>query len=252
MEKLKNKFDLKTIFISLNIALILATILADICYMANQLIPIDALALKGMASAMFVLLGVVNFVYIVVTKNTKIIFPIIMLVGLIFAMLGDIILNIEFIVGAILFAVGHVFYFIAYCFKLKFEWKDLIYGVAIFIPSLLFITIVPIFNFGGALMEIVCVLYALIISIMVGKAVANFIREKNLTNILILIGSILFFFSDLMLLLNVFGSLPKFVDLLCLGTYYPAECLLAFAIFTYKGEDKKESLQQENNDKIEV
>jgi uncharacterized membrane protein YhhN len=153
-----------------------------------------------------------------------------MLVGLTFAMCGDIVLNVWFIGGAILFAVGHVFYFVAYCFLQKFKWLDLIFGASIFIPSVLFITLAPIFDFGGIIMELVCIVYAIIISIMLGKAISNFVREKNLTNLLILIGSILFFFSDLMLLLNVFANLSVVFDVLCLVTYYPAECILALSL----------------------
>ena len=186
--------------------------------------------LKGLTSALFVLLGVANFVFAVLLKSKKFKFPSMLLFGLFFAMLGDIFLNIHFITGAILFAVGHIFFFVSYCYLQKFNWKNLLYGLAIFVPSVLFITLAPIFDFGGILMEMVCIVYALIISLMVGKAVANLVKEKSILNIVILIGSCLFFFSDLMLLLNVFGGLPKIIDILCLITYYPAEFLLAHSI----------------------
>ncbi len=236
MEKTKKFIDLKTLILLINVFLIMGVLLGDICY-----ISLGGLLTKGLTSGIFVLLGIANVVYIFVSKNKSIKFPLIMLTGLVFAMLGDIILNVEFIVGAILFAIGHVFYFVAYCFLAKFKWIDLLFGLAIFVPSLLFITLVPMFDFGGALMEIVCVVYALIISLMVGKALSNLVREKNLQNILILIGSILFFFSDLMLLLNVFGAMPKAVDVLCLATYYPAECILAFAILMHKDKTLNET-----------
>lgn len=229
MEKLKEQFSLKNIFLIINTFLIMGILLGDICY-----ISLGGILAKGLTSGLFVILGLMNLIYLIVSKRKDLKFPSIMLCGLVFAMLGDIILNIHFIAGALLFAIGHVFYFVAYCFILKFKWIDLVFGFAIFIPSLLFITLVPIFDFGGVLMEIICVVYALVISLMVGKALSNFIREKNTKNLLILIGSILFFFSDLMLLLNVFGSLGKAVDILCLATYYPAEILLAFSIFLHK------------------
>ncbi len=208
---------------SIFLALILV---GDICY-----INFGTTWLKGITSAMFVLLAVFNLVFAIKLKQCKTKFSVLLLIGLVFAMLGDILLEINFITGAILFAVGHVFFFISYMFLVKFSWLDLICGAVIFVPSVLFIVLAPIFNFS-VLMEIVCVVYAIIISLMVGKAVSNLIRQRNLLNLIIVIGSALFFFSDLMLLLNVFAGLPRIADIFCLLTYYPAEFLLAHSIIT--------------------
>ena len=221
----------KKLIIILNCILLALILAGDVLY-----IVFGDLWLKGLTSAFFVLLGVINLIYAIKNKSIKQKFSIILVIGLIFAMLGDIILNIHFISGAILFAVGHVFFFMSYCFLQKFSWKDLLFGAIIFIPSVLVITLVPIFDFGGVLMEIVCVMYALIISLMVGKAISNLIRERNLLNLIIVLGSVLFFFSDLMLLLDVFGNLPV-VGILCLATYYPAEFLLAHSIYIGAGEN---------------
>ena len=78
-------------------------------------------------------------------------------------------------------------------------------------------------------MQIVCLVYALIISLMVGKAVGNCIRTPSLLTVVILAGSILFFFSDLMLVFDWFADGGRISGLLCMGTYYPAECLLAIS-----------------------
>lgn len=187
---------------------------------------------KAVASLLFVALGGANLYFAFRTKADKRKFSIVLFVGLVFAMLGDIVLNPHFISGAVLFAVGHVFFFISYSFLHKFSSKDLVYGFAIFVPSLLFIVLAPIFDFGGVLMEIVCIVYALIISLMVGKALANLVHERSLLTVIIFVGSVLFFISDLMLLLNVFGGLPKIIDILCLATYYPAEILLASSVLS--------------------
>ena len=185
----------KKLIIILNCILLALILAGDVLY-----IVFGDLWLKGLTSAFFVLLGVINLIYAIKNKSNKQKFSIILVIGLIFAMLGDIILNIHFISGAILFAVGHVFFFMSYCFLQKFSWKDLLFGAIIFIPSVLVITLVPIFDFGGVLMEIVCVMYALIISLMVGKAISNLIRERNLLNLIIVLGSVLFFFRAWILL----------------------------------------------------
>lgn len=216
------------IILPLNVALILSIILGDICYMT-----VGGLLVKAITSICFVVLGLVNLTYVILQKQNNLKFPIIMAIGLFFAMLGDIMLNIKFIVGALLFAVGHIWYFIAYNFLQKFKPGDLIYGMAIFVPAIIFILCMPIFDFGSLLMKIIVMFYALIISFMVGKSIANLVATPTRQNILITIGSILFFFSDLMLLMNVFGNLSPVFDVLCLATYYPAECVLAFTIFTH-------------------
>lgn len=215
----------KKIFFAASLILIVLIIIGDIFYVIN-----GELWLKSITSAGFVLLGATCLTQTLMNKDENKKFPSIMIVGLFFAMLGDIILNIQFISGAALFAIGHVFYFVSYCFVMKFKWTDLIYGVIIFVASCLFITLAPIFDFEGVLMEVVCVIYALIISLMVGKSISNIVQIKDVRNIFIVVGSPFFFFSDLMLLLNKFADLGRVVSVLCLATYYPAQCVLALSI----------------------
>ena len=209
----------------LNSIFLLAIIILDIFYFVN-----GGIILKSITSACFFMLGVINLIFVLRMKTEKIKFSILLLVGLFFAMLGDILLEINFIVGAIFFAIGHIFYFISFCWLERFKWTDLIFGFVIFIPSVLVITLYPHFDFGGVVMEVLCVFYALVISLMVGKAVSTYIAKKSLSRLIIMIGTILFFFSDLMLLFNVFSSVSSAFGVLCLATYYPAEFLLAFSI----------------------
>lgn len=223
---------MKKSILILNILLAIGVIVSDIFYMLQ-----GGLWLKSITSAGFVLIGLVNLIYALCTKSKNLKFSITMFVGLVLAMAGDIVLNVHFIGGAILFALGHIVFFIAYSCISKFKWSDIIIGICLFVPSLIVLVAVPILDFGGALMQAVCIIYALIICLMVGKAIANLVKERNVTNIIILIGSILFFFSDLMLLFDVFSSVGAIMGILCLATYYPAEILLAHSIFQIS--DKK-------------
>ncbi len=239
---------MKRKFLIANALLICLILVGDIFYILK-----GGLLIKSLTSAGFVLLGLLNFVFVILTKENDFKFSCLMFSGLFFAMLGDIILEIEFIIGAVLFAIGHLLFFVSYSTLIKFKWKDLIYGAIIFVPSVLFITLAPIFDFEGMLMEIVCVIYAIIISCMVGKSISNLIYERSLKSIVIVIGSILFFFSDLMLLLNVFGDIGRIAGILCLATYYPAECVLAYSIIESKRDKlslKEKFLSKEisNND----
>ena len=103
--------------------LALGVVVGDIFYILE-----GKLLVKTIASAGFVLLGLINLFYAVKQNKQNINFAMIMTVGLFFAMLGDILLELNFILGAAFFAVGHVFYFVAYCVLVKFKWIDLIAG----------------------------------------------------------------------------------------------------------------------------
>lgn len=209
-----------------NVFMALLVVALDLCYAT-----MGGLWLKGVASATFVIMGVINLIYILKTSSENKKFCITMVVGLFVAMLGDIVLNLHFMFGAVLFAIGHIFYFVAFCFLSKFKATDLIYGAVLSVVSSCVILILPIFDFGGIVMKLLCLIYAIIISFMVGKTIANFVRERSLLNLILVIGSVLFFFSDLMLLFDVFAEASKIADVLCLASYYPAQALLAYSIF---------------------
>ena len=112
-------------------------------------------------------------------------------------------------------------------------WSKCISAITgIFTFALTVINLTPFLDFGSSFMKSICSVYALIISMMVGKAVSNFLEDKNTSNKMIVIGSILFFVSDMMLMLDKFGSVPG-TSYLCLGTYYPAQFVLAYSMFKY-------------------
>ncbi len=217
----------------LNIVLLSLILVGDLFYilMGQNIIEVSnvvSILTKSFTSLLFVAVGVVNFIAAVREKN-NINFAAILLTGLVFAMLGDIILEIQFIIGALLFGIGHIFFFVSYCAILRFRIRDLIYGMAVFMPSLLIILFAPFLKFTDNIMLIVCIVYALVISMMLGKAISNIVQVTNKQTIITLIGSLLFFISDMMLLFSQFGGVPL-TGIFCLLTYYPAEFLLAYSI----------------------
>ena len=218
----------KIIFIVLNILAICAIMYWDIVYYEH-----GATWRKGTASAMFVLLGAINLIYALVNKSVNLKYPIVMTVGFLFGMIGDIVINYTFIPGAALFALGHVFYFAALCCLISFSRRDARVGGILTLISESILLFVPIFNFGDDIIKIICCVYGVIISFMFGKAVSNLIRVRNLQNALIVIGCFLFYFSDLMLVFDWFSEMDEYAAEACLFSYYPAQCLLGLAmIFT--------------------
>lgn len=220
---------MKKIALICNIALLALIVAGDLSYML-----VGGLALKGVSSFLFLLVGILNLIFLFVSKVDKKnkLFAIFLCVGLFFAMLGDIFLNIHFVSGAVLFAIGHIFYFVSYTILQKVDLWEFVISTVILIPSVLFMVLAPMFDFGSPIMEIVALVYALIISLMVGKAIFLCIKQKTSTSVFIAIGSILFFVSDFMLLLHNFGSVGIWAGAVCLATYYPAQFLLGFSLWT--------------------
>ena len=222
---MENLFKNKTLLI-LNVVFFVAILVFDILLLCFR----EPYIYKTIPSVLFVLCGVINFIYVFKLEQRNKVFKYLMLIGLIFACLGDIVLIDYFVIGAILFAIGHIFFFISYSVLQKIKLRDILIALGIFVVSLIVILVPQIFDFGEMLP--VVIVYAFIISFMLGKAISNVIeKEYRFENIWIMIGSILFFLSDLMLLFNVFTDISIVFDIICLILYYPAEFILASSIY---------------------
>lgn len=186
--------------------------------------------LKCICSGLFALLGVIDLVYALVTKRKKPAFYITMSLGLILAFLGDCLINRDFIIGAAAFALGHIFFVVAYCILQRVRALDFAISGGIFLASAAFLLFCPLLEFGQPLFQGVCLVYALIISSMLGKAIGNLVRTPCLYTVTLAVAGGLFFFSDLMLVLDWFIGLWSWTDHACMGTYYPALCLLAVSM----------------------
>ncbi len=191
------------------------------------------LSVKATASSCFVLMGGINLSYALYARAEKEAYPTVMFFGFVFAMLGDILLGYDFILGAGLFAVGHIFYAAAFCTQVKMSRLDALVSAVFFAGGCALLLLYDQFDFGGALMLGVCMTYALIISCMAGKAVSSCIKEHSARNILMAVGAVSFFFSDVMLVLRFFADAPWIVDRLCLASYFPAQGLLALSVYAH-------------------
>ena len=185
--------------------------------------------LKAATSLCFVLVGVANYYLIRKASGKAPTHSALLLCGLIFCFIGDTVINYAFIAGALVFALGHVFYIVAFCKRKSFAKADFLAALSVFV-----ISAIVVFSVEGIKNDIsvlaVCIVYAAIISLMAGKAAMNFLLCKNTANALFAIGAVLFFVSDAALLFYMFASAGKLADTLCLFTYFPAQSILAYAI----------------------
>ena len=221
--------------LAVNILIISAILILNYFYQSNDF----DFTLKCICSGAFALLGVINLIYAFVSKADNKRFYIGMSAGLILAFFGDYLIGYDFIIGAATFALGHIFFVIAYCFLQKVQKLDYIISGFLFLGCFVFLMFFPLLEFDEPIFRVVCIVYALIISTMLGKAIGNFLRDKNAVTGTIAIASSLFFFSDLMLVFDWFVGIWSWTDHACMGTYYPALCLLAFSMIISALTDKR-------------
>lgn len=220
----------KNLFLYGNLIFGVLLLVATICFMQTN---ITSYITKTIASSLFVLCGAFNLFLLYKYYDFKTNwFALFLMIGLAFAMLGDILLISNFVVGAVLFAIGHIFFAIYFCFIAKINWVDIISLVLLLTVALLLIFLYPNFQFDG--MRLVVIVYAVIISTMLAKAIGNLINKKSTRNLIAFLGAFLFYFSDLMLLFYRFAGNNMIFDYFCVYTYYPAEFLLAITIFFQK------------------
>ncbi len=223
----------KTLLV-INIALIAAICIMNYFYQSNHFMRV----LKCTCSGTFALLGLINLFYSRKTKQANEKFFLYMAAGLVFAFLGDVVIDWSFIPGAAIFALGHVFFVVAYCRLERIQKLDYMISGGVFLACVIFL-FSPLVTFDVPVFRIVCLVYAMIISSMLGKAFGNFFRNKTKLTATIAVASFLFFFSDLMLVCDWFIGIWDWAPNACMGTYYPALCLMAFSMFVKISSDSK-------------
>lgn len=191
--------------------------------------------LKALCGIMFVVLPfIVSKKKLKSTKYFKI-----MVVGFIFALLGDVLLDIDnskfgilFILGMLFFALTHVAFSYGFLKHIKFNKVSFISLVSLFVPTLLLLNCFGLINAGG--LTLVINIYAFIISVMVSFAITLF-TKKNLNKYLRsinLIGVILFAVSDLILVFALFGNNPaKWLLLSNNLVYYIAQLFIGLSFY---------------------
>lgn len=140
--------------------------------------------LKCITSSLFAILAIINLTYFNGTKKKKedLKYPIFMVFGVIFCFLGDAFINHYFVIGVVLFALGHVFYVGGYYMLYKFRGLDLIIGGSIGLAAGTFVLVCPYLSFDAPILKVACFIYVFILSFMVGKTISNFIKEQNKIN----------------------------------------------------------------------
>ena len=220
-----------------NILLFIATILCLVIYDI-----LGGLWLKGFTSSWFVALGVTNMVFARKAAIADRRIPRWVLAGLILGMMADVLLGLSFLLGVVSFALGHACYLTAF-FKLEKPCRrDLFCAVPGMAATLILCFCTPFIRVEDPVMRIFLGVYALILGTMLGKALSNFLAEKSTFRAVMLLGAFLFWFSDIMLGIDMFGRPSRLTWILCSYNYWPAQAITAHAMYHWVteklGEDR--------------
>lgn len=208
---------------------ILLLVCAGACLICYDIF--GGLWLKGVTSGWFVLLGGVNTWAFRKLPGKRLRFFLLMEGGLLCGMLADVLLGVAFFAGIGVFALGHVLYLAAFYTLEKFTCRDLLFILPLAAVSMFAVVGTPWIRVEDPVLQKLLLGYALIIAAMLGKALSNLRLRHSLFRKLLALGCVLFWFSDLMLAVDMFGQPSRLTWILCSYCYWPAQNILAHSLF---------------------
>ena len=174
---------------------------------------------KTLTSICFMIITFINIYISNAPHRYLILFPIL------FCMIGDIFLAIYnrynkcFKLGLISFLIAHCYFVYNMCQILPFKLINIIFPI-IMVILVYILNNKQIINLKEK--STYCLIYAFFVSLLLSKAFDIYLNHFNIQAYLLLIGSILFFISDFILLFMYFKKRTKILHLLNLLTYYLA------------------------------
>jgi uncharacterized membrane protein YhhN len=211
--------------------------------------PLFAFFFKGLASFSFLLVFAVGFGMklgflfdgLIDFQNLRMPVPVLILLGLISGLLGDLYLALRplqdpkknetiIISGIVCFSTGHLFYFSALMILGPLSYLSIILAV---IMTLIIYLMSKKLGYQMGKAFIPTFIYSALIFLMVGQALGYAITNQFTPfSLMFLIGAILFAISDLILApIYYAGNNKKIMVILNLSTYYLAQLLIAASIF---------------------
>ena len=191
---------------------------------------VPAVVLKGLASLCFVVLGLLTSPG---THMAKLI-----VTGLILGCVADVMLNLRwvfqekgqmiFLIGILIFLSGHVFYLAAILPMCRSKLLCILIGAVL--TALLMMWIFKRITAKKAF-KIFGVIYIGAIVILNCVAIGNLLSEPSAFTGVFAAGAVLFLISDIVLILNTFGSETKLsLRITNIGLYYIGQLLIALSL----------------------
>lgn len=151
----------------------------------------------------------------------------VMIVGLVFCLVGDIVLLEEarFVYGLLAFLIAHLLF----CYGFYFKNKQRIKFISLIPYALIGISYFMFLHSSLGAIAIPVAVYISVIVFMSWLATELYFSSKNKSHLAILIGAILFLISDSTLAFNKFIGEFNYSSIMILGTYWLAITLFAYS-----------------------
>jgi len=149
--------------------------------------------------------------------------------GLAFSMLGDIMLMLptdKFLHGLASFLVAHILYLMAFISDSAFPVNYLFLIPALIIGAIILRILLP--RVKGKVIPVL--LYSLVLTLLLWQSAGRLELSYSHSSLVALIGSVFFICSDIILVFNRFVKKYKRGQLIILSTYYVAQLLIAYSI----------------------
>lgn len=190
--------------------------------------------IKGVASAFFVLLGILGAM-----KSNDVSFARLVVCGLILGAIADVLLNlryvydgakgkIAFLAGVMVFLLGHIAYMVACIPHCKVLPAAIVFGVILSALLLYWIfgrieAELSLKAFGVVYIGAIVILNCMALIVLLGSFNAHWLMFFG--------GTLLFLVSDVVLILNTFGSNPTFAMRVAnLALYYVGQLMIALSL----------------------
>lgn len=216
---------------------LLIAILFSSIYIGVELFykPLFAFFFKALASMSFIVLGSVS---VAIFRGGP---TLLILFGLLFGMVGDLILALRplrpkeedhtiILAGIISFSLGHIFYLLFLLEVSRFSFYSILFSIGM---TVIVMVVSYAMKFQMGKTKIPSYIYSFLIFLMVGQTIVYYLQQGNRPNvIMILIGAFLFGISDLILAPIYYNHMNhKAMIASNLITYYAAQILIAYSIF---------------------
>lgn len=191
--------------------------------------------LKGLAALCFVIVGVTGYV-----TRTNDSFGMKLMIGLVFGMIGDILLNLRFVVGEekgqkvfllgiVSFLIGHILYLAALIPVAAHAGACAVIGAILAAALLAYIFKTMDVKLA---FKIFGVFYLGAVIIMTVMAIDAAIATQTIRSIEYAIGAVLFMVSDIVLIFNTFSGTSRFsMRITNLSLYYVGQMMIALCLF---------------------
>jgi len=183
---------------------------------------------KPLSTALVIIVAALS---IFVPDEYNLSYTLAIILALLFSLGGDVALMFKskqaFMIGLVLFLIAHIVYSIVFTVYSGFVTSDLISAlILILLAIIIYFYLYP----GLAKMKIPVLVYVLIISFMMNRAIATFSGKyfSIIQAFLISIGAGLFYISDLILAVNKFKKPLKY-NRISLACYYSGQLMIALS-----------------------